>query len=259
MIPHVQARVDEIATGLRGRLGCLICDGDGAVWAEHRSGEQFVAASVIKVPILVALAAEVDAGRASWEMVLPANPADAGIGGGVIEVLSPLPYTLKDLATLMIVVSDNHATNRIIDFLGIKRINATFARYGWSATVLGRRMWDWAARQQGRDNLSSPQDTARVFLGILRSEWVTDQTTAEILSILRAQLLHDKLPAWLPFDTIVAHKTGELQGVQNDSGILFQAAGPIIVSVYTNELTADAEGRIAIQQIGRLINEQSPA
>ncbi len=250
--PPLQARIEQIAGTLRGRLGCAICDGDGEVWAEHRADDQFVSASVIKVPILVALAAEVDGGRFRWDQIVPLTQ-DAAAGGGVIQHLSPLPYTLRDLATLMIIVSDNRATNRLIDLVRLERINAYCARTGWRNTTLARRMMDFTTRAQGRDNYTTPREMADLFVRLLQGKLLQPSSTAVAIEILSAQKLRDKLPAWLPFDTVLAHKTGELPGVQNDCGILYFPTGPVITVVFTNDLVEQAEGRLAIQEIGRAV------
>lgn len=256
MRPELQARIARVASTLRGRLGCLICDGRGEVWAAHRPGDRFVTASVIKVPVLVALAAEVDAGRFRWDEV-PAGRREPATGSGVIQFLSPLPYTLRDLATLMIIVSDNRATNLIIDLLGLERINAHLARAGWRETVLGRRMMDADARAKGLDNFSTPEETADLFVRLLRGDLGAPATTSVLLEILKAQQLRDGLPAWLPRDAAAAHKTGSLPGVKNDAGVLFLPAGPVVAAVFINDLAADAEGSAAIREIGRAIAETS--
>jgi beta-lactamase class A len=253
--PSVVETVRRVAEGLQGRLGCLVCDATGEVWASHRADERFVAASVIKVPILVALAADVEAGRFRWDQVVPLDPRDEAAGSGVIQYLSPLPYTLRDLATLMIVVSDNRATNLIIDLVGLERINDYCACAGWRDTVLDRRMYDFAARARGRDNFSTPGDTADLFVRLLAGTLLSPAATRLVLEILRAQQSHDKLPAWLPGEASAAHKTGELPGVQNDCGILFLPGGPVVAAVYTNDLAEPARGRLAIQDIGRAIAE----
>jgi beta-lactamase class A len=259
MKPELQACVERIAASLRGRLGCIVCGAGGDIWAAHRQDEQFPAASVIKVPILLALAAGVDAGRHRWDEVTPSHPAGTAGGGGVIQFLSPLPYTLRDLATLMIIVSDNRATNRLIDLVGRDRINAYISSAGCRGTVLARRMMDFAARAQGRENATTPKDMADLFLRLLRGELATPATTAVLMDMLKAQQVRDRLPAWLPDGVAAAHKTGNFPGVMNDAGILFLPAGPVAASVFTSDLAADAEGRLAIQEIGRAIVETAKA
>src|SRR5579884_3080440 len=214
MKPHLVDAIRRIADGLDGRLGCLVCDAGGAVWAAHRADERFAAASVIKVPILAALAAEIDAGMRRWDQVVPLDPCDDAAGSGVIQYLSPHAYTLR-----------------------------------------GRRMYDFAARAQGRENLSTPRDLADLFVRLLQGRLASPATSEIVLGILRAQQFRDKLPAWLPPDAAAAHKTGELPGVQNDCGILFLPSGPVVVAVLTSDLTRAARGRLAVQEIGRAIVE----
>jgi len=250
--------VRRVADEMPGRLGCHICDAAENVWASHRADERFATASVIKVPILVALAASVDAGEHRWDDIVPVNADDPAAGSGVIQYLSRREYTLHDVATLMIIVSDNRATNLVIDLLGLDRINDYCRQSGWPATTLGRRMYDFEARARGRDNISTPRETADLLVRLLAGSLLSSAATEVALGILRAQQLHDKLPAWLPPDAAAAHKTGELPGVENDSGILFLPSGPVIAAVYTNDLSAAALGRLAIQRVGRAIVENAP-
>jgi beta-lactamase class A len=259
MKPELQACVERVAASLRGRLGCAVCGAGGDVWAVHRPHEPFPAASVIKLPILLALAADVDSGRLHWDAPAPSSAADTAGGGGVIQFLSPLAYTVRDLATLMIIVSDNRATNRLIDLLGLDRINAYVSRAGCRGTVLARRMMDLAARAEGRENITTPKDMADLFLRLLRGELAAPATTAVLIEMLKSQQIRDRLPAWLPPDAAAAHKTGNFPGVMNDAGILFLRTGPVVASVFTSDLAADAEGRRAIQEIGRAIVETSKA
>jgi beta-lactamase class A len=241
-----------------GRLGCHICDPAGNVWASLRADERFATASVIKIPILVALAASVDAGERRWDDVVHVNPGDSAAGSGVIQYLSRRDYTLRDVAVLMSIVSDNRATNLIIDLLGLERINEYCQRAGWPGTVLGRRMYDFEARARGRDNFSTPRETGDLLVRLLAGRLLSATATEAVLSMLRAQQLRHKLPAWLPPDTPAANKTGNLEGVENDSGILFLPSGPVVAAVYINEVASPPLGWLAIQRLGRAIAEHAP-
>lgn len=255
MKPALIDVVRQVAEETPGRLGCHICDPGGRVFASHRADERFSTASVIKVPILAALAAAVDRGEHGWDEAVRVNAGDRAAGSGVIQYLSPRGYTLRDAATLMIIVSDNRATNMIIDLLGLDRITEYCRTSGWPGTILGRRMFDFEARTRGRDNVSTPRETADLLARLQAGTLLSAASTEVALTMLRRQQLLYKLPAWLPPDTPAANKTGNMTGVENDSGILYLPSGPVVASVYINEIGAPPLGWLAIQRIGRAIVE----
>ncbi len=252
-VTALQTLVEEVAARVSGRLGCCVCPESGRPWVVHRAEESFAAASVIKVPIAVAVAAEVEAGRLRWDQTLPRHARDDAGDSGVIQHLSPLPYTVRDLAFLMLVVSDNRATNLLIDLIGMEQLNAYFARVGWERTRLARRLGDFEARARGFENVSTPREMCDVFLRLLRGGLLSSGVRGILIEFLKAQVYRDRLPARLPRTTIVAHKTGDMVGVENDAGVLYLPAGPVVAAVFTNELASDVEGRLAIQEIGRAI------
>src|SRR5947207_2209600 len=120
---------------------------------DREPGRSFPSASVIKVPILAALYAEAEAGRLSWqEPVTLAETAKVPGSGVLRELHEGIELTLRDLAHLMIVVSDNTATNLLINRIGTERVNSLLAGLGYETTRLGRRMYDFAARDRGLEN-----------------------------------------------------------------------------------------------------------
>ncbi len=259
MKPDLQTNVERVASALRGRLGCVICDGAGERWAAWNAGHRFATASVVKVAVLLALAADVDAGRYRWDQAMPIALENTAGGGGVIRHLTPLPYTLRDLATLMIIVSDNRATNTIIDLVGMDRINAYLSCAGWRDTVLARRMMDLEARARGRDNVSTPHDTADQLRRLLAGELATPATTSLLLDKTCCgprRSATGSRPGWvrtLSWPTRRAH----YPVCSTTPGSSSCPAGPVIAAIFTNDLVVNAEGRVAIQEIGRAIAEAS--
>jgi beta-lactamase class A len=251
--PALQRVVEAAAARVSGRLGCCVCPEAGSPWAAHRAEEVFATASVIKVPIAVAVAAEVEAGRLRWDQTLPPHVRDDAGDSGVIRHLSPLPYTVRDLVFLMLVVSDNRATNLLIDLVGMAQLNAYFARAGWERTLVVRRLGDFEARARGLENTSTPREICEVFLRLLRDDLLSPGAGGLLIEFLKTQVYRDRLPARLPRTTIVAHKTGDMPGVENDAGVFYLPAGRVVAAVFTNELASDVEGRLAIQEIGDAI------
>jgi beta-lactamase class A len=148
----------------------------------------------------------------------------------------------------MVTVSDNTATNMIIDQVGMAKVNAEMTRLGLSATKLQRKMQDAIARKENRENLSTPEEQARLLQLLYKGEILTAKSRAEIdriLSIPKSSRIRTLLPA----GTKVAHKTGTLSGVTVDVGIVYLANRPFVVSAMGNWLTDASAADEAISEI----------
>src|SRR5262249_24565023 len=145
----------------------------------------FPSASVIKVAILVAAFAQVSAGRRRWEeRVSVTAEACVGGGGGLRGVHAGLEGAPPDLGRPMIVVSDNTASNMLIDAVGADRVNEELVALGCQRTRLGRKFYDFAARDAGRENYCAAGELADL---LARLEWgavVSADASAEMLAIM---------------------------------------------------------------------------
>lgn len=216
-----------------GHVAVVVRRGGGEP-VEIEAGRTFPSASLIKLSILAA-ALELEVPP---DARLPVRPA-AG-GSGVLAHLSDVPdLTVRDLLTLMIVVSDNTATNVLIDHLGMAAVN----RLSPPATTLARRMMDAEARARGEENLTTAADVADVLADLARSPFA--------LAALHAQQFNDRLPRHLPPGFRLAHKTGELAGISHDAGIVHPPDGdPVVLAVLTQDVPAPEN---LIAEIGRLV------
>jgi beta-lactamase class A len=218
---------------------------------EREAARSFPSASVIKVPILAALYREEAAGRLSWQEVISLTEAAKVPGSGVLrELHAGLPFTLEDLARLMIVVSDNTATNLLIDRIGTTAVNDLLAGLGYQTTRLGRRMYDFEARDRGLENRCAAGEMTAMLVQLEQGTLVSTAPSEAMLEIMKRQGYVHKLPRLLPPDTTVANKTGEITGVSHDVGIIYAPTGPIALSVLTEGardrvVAADTISRIA--------------
>jgi beta-lactamase class A len=235
------------------------CGGTVAVSAMHlptgrrleREAERsFPSASVIKVPIRAALHAEAVVGRLSWEERVELTEGAKVPGSGVLrELHAGLELTLEDLARLMIVVSDNTATNLLIDRIGTEVVNDLMVRLGYQATRLGRKMYDFAARDRGLENHCTAGEITDLLVRLERRELVSADASEAMLAVMKRQAYVSKIPRLLPPETIVANKTGEITGVSHDAGIIYTTDGPIALSV----LIQGARDRVVAEDaIGRI-------
>lgn len=250
----LQAQLERLCAALPGVAGVVIEDGQLPRPGEINAHHHFPAASLIKLAILWAYLQHRQAGQISPdEAVIIDDTLKVG-GTGRLQTLPPgTTRTLDDLARLMITGSDNTATNLLIDRLGLAAINQAIAPLGLPATHLRRKMMDWSQIAAGIDNTTSPADVARLLHGLWQSPLLAPARRAQAISFLKAQQLHNKLPALLPAGVSLAHKTGELPGAEHDAGLLFLAHRTVLVVVLTKELQENEAGVAFVRQIGRLV------
>ena len=220
-------------------------------------GELFPAASLIKLPILWELYRRFQLGESQPDEKAILRQRVKVDGCGILKELHDgLEVTLRDLATLMIVLSDNTATNMLIEKLGMDSINATCEKLGMKNTVLSRIMMDYEAAKRGRDNLTTPEDMALFFQRLLDGDELGEPFRKEMTDILLRQQCNNKIPASLPADTPFAHKTGEVPGAEHDCGILFPQDKPAVIIVMTKDLKDNAKGIEFHKELGRLIADE---
>ena len=195
--------------------------------------EPMRSASMIKVFLLADAMEKVRDGQLSLDTGITLHSSDKVGGAGVLcGYASGTVLSLDTVLRLMITESDNTATNLVIDLLGMDDINAYIQRNGYHDTILARKMMDFAAVNAGRDNYTSVTDLGNIFQRIYNHECVGYEQDEIMLSYLKGQTDTECFPAALPEATI-AHKTGELGGLYDDGGIIYQNGRAIILVIMT--------------------------
>lgn len=245
----LEAKIKEELVGFRGRIGLAIEAGDE--WIYVNSDEVFPSASVIKVPILLACLKQAEEGHVNLDQLTVITERVGG--SGVLQSLSSLAsLTIKDLLTLVITVSDNVATNMVIDLLGIEAINQEMERLGLKSTNLNRKMMDFAAIQRGFDNVTCPSDMVKCLKAINEGAFLSEESKEIALSIMHAQQFLDKLPAMMDPDRVfIANKTGGLPNVEHDCAIFKYNGKTAYAAVLTDQLTDAYEAKLVISRIGK--------
>ena len=236
----LETRVEEIANRLDGVMGVAILDlTDGRILL-HNADRVFSTASSIKIAILLELyrqdqeARAGAKGKAKLDDIYTFDPKDlvedsqimAGLTAGVTRV------TNRDLAQFTVAVSDNAATNVLIDRVGMQNVNATLRSLGLTKTMLRRKMIDIAAARRGDENVATPQEMVRLLEMIYKEKALNKQATAEFIKQL-STLKQSYIPRLLPDNVQVANKPGDLEAVRNDSGIVYEQNRPFAISVMT--------------------------
>lgn len=211
-------------------------------------------ASTIKLVIMAECLRRVQCGDLSLSQTLTVTEEMKTGGDGILKELEPgHTFTLKELLTLMIIVSDNEATNILIDLLGMDAINKMAQTLQLANTSLGRRMMDSEARAKGFDNFISADDMASILCRIYHGELVDKEASDLMLNILLRQQQTGRLQLYLPEEIQVAHKCGDLDLLENDGGIIYLPGHPFVLVVLTSSMPTNKEGREIIGNIAKLI------
>jgi beta-lactamase class A len=288
------ARLRRVAARLDGTMGVYVHHLTRGETAALEADRPFQMASVFKVPLLAELMSQAAVGARSLDDQITLADEMKAPGSGVLKELSAgTRFTVRDLAMLMIIVSDNTATDILLDLVGTDAVNARIAACGLTRTAvtmgcrgllrdlvgladapdtpetrrlaaerLRRRELDWNARvyHDERANMTTPRDMGLLIEQIVRPTLeggrdgpVPREACRLMLDLMRRQQVRDRLPLLLPPGVEMAHKTGSLTRVSNDAGVLYTKTGPVVVSVFTRDLADDLKGRLAIAEVGRAI------
>lgn len=249
----LEGKICKELDGFKGRFGLALEIGGARLLIN--SDEVFPSASVIKIPILIEGLRQSESGRINLnQLVSLSNRAG---GSGVLQALSDHALmTVQDLLTLMITVSDNTATNLLIDLIGIKEINSTIRNLGLQQTALNRKMMDHEAVERGFDNLTSPLDMLVCLKTINEGSFLTGESRRLALKIMHFQQFHDKLSAQLDLGQVfVASKTGGLPAVEHDCAIIKTQGNTAYVAALTDQLADAYAAKLVMSRIGNHIYE----
>lgn len=254
----LESSISEVDHDLDGVLGVAILDlNTGQKFLLHPD-DVFPQASSIKIAVLAELyhqaqqSAQGMAGKAKLTDLYTMQASDLVPDSDIMGGLTPgvTRITNRDLATMMIAVSDNSATNVLIDRVGMDNVNTLMDSVGLSHTRLRRKMMDIKAAGEARENVSTPREMMTLLEAIYRGKVLNKQMTDDFLTMLSTHK-SSFLPRDLPDGLRIANKPGELEAVRNDSGIVFAQNRPYIICVMTTYLKNERAGEEAISGISR--------
>lgn len=229
-------------------------DGKMCIYADDMKGnviaigadEEFETASSIKTYILACLFDEIEKGNASLDDMITYEESHVVDGSGVLCSLEPgAVLRVKDAATLMIIVSDNIATNMMIDYLGLDAINACIQKLGCKDTVLHNPI---NFEKYDKLGTTTPRDYGSVFTRLEKHELISPEADEKMLEILKKQhynsmITKDFPPFYMDSDNTddilirVASKSGSMDACRNDGGIIFTPYGPYVLVMLNKEFS----------------------
>ena len=256
----------------------------------QNANDTFYTASTFKVPLIVALFRLVDQGKIDPSERIKFSDSMRVPGSSILKVMGAgLNPTIHDLAMLMIIVSDNTATDLIFDRVGKEYLNSTITEMGLSNTripMTTRELlysivgldptdesvsYEHASRmlhdqqlvldadgfQEDKSDVSSPSDMSKVLELIHSGGFLSDQSSEAVLNILLSQQLNNVIPLLLPSGTKSAHKTGSYHGVRCDVGIVYGESGPYTVSIMAKGASGiSLETDLSLARVSRAIYDE---
>jgi beta-lactamase class A len=244
------AEISDIDQHLDGVMGVAIED---LTTGDHyflREDEVFAQASSIKITVLANLYLEVQQGKLKLTDPYTVQSSDLVPDSDIMGGLTPgvTRLTLRDLATMMVAVSDNSATNVLIDRVGMPNVNAMLDSLGLTHTRLRRKMMDLQAAQEGRENISTPREMMTLLDAIYHGKVLDKESSAEFFKMLSTNK-DSWIPRDLPADLKIANKPGALEAVRNDSGVVFVEGRPYVICAMTSFLRNERAGEEAISKV----------
>jgi beta-lactamase class A len=215
----------------------------------------FPTASSIKLAVLLELMRQAQEGKLALDEKHTIRRSETTVGDDepILGMLGDgtVTMTLRDLATFMVVLSDNSATNILIDRLGLDNINSEIARLGLRETHLRRKMIDIEAARQGRENVSTPREMMTLLQKIHAGKVLDAAHTKDyffLLALPKDSLFHKALPSTVTIED----KPGALDAVRCDTGVIEVKGHPFAISVMTTYDANNEEGERAVRGIARL-------
>lgn len=228
---------------------------DGHAWFTHREADQHYAASTMKLALVTAAYTEAEAGRLDLDQRIAIHnnfESASGAGRFSIDATEDEDFepwrrlgsevAMRWLCHRALVRSSNLATNLVFAAVGADAIAAVLRHVGAERSRVERGIEDAAAREAGLDNLVTARDLARTLQGLASGRILGPGSSAEIISLLRAQQINDAIPRGLPAGFGVAHKSGWVDGVSHDAAVIYPPDAPpfVFVMCTTSALSAAA-------------------
>lgn len=211
-------------------------------------------ASTIKVFIMAEAMRQIKEGIIKHERIKVSTKDH--VPYSIISLLShENTYTIMDLITLMMIQSDNTATNVLIDILGMDKINKFIKSIGCYSTILERKMMDFDARKRGIENKTSSKDLTHFMELLYKGRIVDEKSSEKMIDIMKHQLDSSMMRYFIPEEVEIANKTGELDGIDNDTGIVYTKKGDYIFTMMTYNGKSNNEARFVIAQASKIVYE----
>lgn len=252
MRTKLEDAIKDVDRKLDGYVGVAILDLTSGDTILYHADEVFPTASTIKVALLTELYRQAQQGTLNLNDIYTVRAADDVEDSSIFNGLTPelTKVTLRDLAQMVVAVSDNAATNVLIDKVGMQNVNGMLQGLSLTKTKLQRKMMDVNAAKEGRENLATPREFMMLMEAIYRDRVLNKEMSDQLLKLLTTRK-GSPIQRALGESVRVADKDGELDAIRCDIGVVYATKRPFVISVMTAYLKDDGEGEEAIGEIAQ--------
>jgi len=208
----------------------------------------YPSASIIKIPIMIEALSKADNLEIPLLTKIKIKDSDK-VDFSIVTEQNLTECTFLELITWMIISSDNTATNVLIDVLGIDKINDRIKSLGMKNTSLQRKMMDFQAIKEGKNNFTSLKDMLVVMEGLYRGEIINKEVSKKAIDIMKNQRDNTMLKRYIQENIVLANKTGELHNLNNDVGIFYTKRADYFIGVFVHNVRDNEQ---AYKIIGKL-------
>ena len=283
-LTNIETKIQKI----NGTVGVAAVDFKTGKSISLNHNEIFFTASVFKIPLLITLYKQVDTNSLDLEKRVTLSQEIKTGGSGVLRELMPgIQPSLLDLAMLMIIVSDNTATDILYNIIGAKRINALMKDYNLPKTLTPMSCKqllsslvgieppkeatfkdieridghyippkNCSALDENKSNVSTPSEMVELMRLLATGNILSTASTEDVLSILKSQRLKTIIPHYLPKTTQIAHKTGGVYSVRCDVGIVWGSKGPYSIAIMAKNIIDEPDIDNKLAELSLLVYGQ---
>lgn len=220
----------------------------------YNENVKMTAAGCMKLPIAMALIKEEEEKRISFLDKIKIEKKDKVCGTGIIHEFDDREYTIFELLVAMLIQSDNTATNKIIDIVGMNKINETIGMIGLKNTVLNRKTNDENTMVE-IENITTAHDLCKIWKCLNNANYLNENNSTMLIDILTRQQKKNKLALYIQddFKASISSKSGDKRNVENDTEFIKNNKGEFACSVMSDEIPNSVYGTITLAKIGKMV------
>lgn len=216
----------------------------------------FAQASAIKIPILMEVYKQARDNKYALSDTRPLLPTNTVAGSGILNAMvDPVSLSIRNYCMLMVGLSDNSATNTLIELVGMQNINSTMQSLGLKNTRVQRKMIDQPASLRNEENISTPAEAVKILKLLYDGKFIDKATSDEILLTLQKNPVENsKIAKGIPSSVKIAFKPGGMGGVSTEWAVVYLAKRPYAIAVMENYKSGPSN-QDAIANISKVLYE----